>query len=140
MGPPNGAGGGEKVEWDGFAIDGAAKGHLGLGFETALQAVDRRGLTEAEIEALCTRGRASGPVLPAAASEYFDLSCHRLGEAPQVLPAGFRVLVITNGSVGLHTEAEDVAAAAGDTFVVPHGAGVVELSGTGTAVVVSPPG
>ena len=34
------------LEWEGFAIDGRAEGHLGLGFDVALGCVDRAGWSD----------------------------------------------------------------------------------------------
>lgn len=55
------------LEWEGFAIDGAAEGHLGLGFPRALEAVDTHALPPAALDALVRRAAGPGPVLPPAA-------------------------------------------------------------------------
>ncbi len=45
------------MEWEGFDLDGAADGHLGLGFDVALGAVDRRAWTPDEVERPAGRHR-----------------------------------------------------------------------------------
>ena len=53
------------LEWSGFEIDGATDGHLGLGFDVALAAVDRRGWSADDISGL--RGataESTGELLP----------------------------------------------------------------------------
>ncbi|MBT2395389.1 class I mannose-6-phosphate isomerase [Streptomyces sp. ISL-100] len=62
------------MEWEGFAVNGPVDGHLGLGFDLALQCVDRRGWTTAEIAELSRAARHGRPVelpLPAASEAFF---------------------------------------------------------------------
>lgn len=110
------------AEWTGFAIDGARDGHLGLGFDTALTAVDRRAWTVGEIEAL--RGARSGEVgdlLPRAA-EFFRVE-RATGSGRW--DAGFAVLVVTAGAgtVG------ELAVRRGSTVLVPWAAGELPFAG-----------
>ena len=58
------------LEWQGFAVDGAKDGHLDLGFETALQAVDLSAVADADLDAL---------VLPREAIEMDVRLVERLG-------------------------------------------------------------
>jgi mannose-6-phosphate isomerase len=115
------------VEWQGFAIDGAQLGHLGLGFDTALQALDRRAWSAAEIEALRgARGDRTGDLLPAAAP-FFRVERWR---GSSTWEPGFAVAVVTAGSGELRPEDGDaVAVRAGQTWLVDHAAGPVELAG-----------
>ena len=83
------------LEWSGFQIDGAADGHLGLGFDVALAAVDRRGWSADEIARL--RGAtaaSSGDLLPDAAA-FFRVE---RWTGPRVLDAGLAVLVVVDGA------------------------------------------
>ena len=55
------------LEWSGFAIDGLTDGHLGVGFDAALAAVDRRGWSTDEVVSLRqSRDDDLGDLLPGA--------------------------------------------------------------------------
>jgi mannose-6-phosphate isomerase len=117
------------VEWAGYAIDGAAAGHLGLGFGTALAALDRRGWAPAEIAALRgARADATGDLLPAAAP-FFRVE---RGRGPGRWDAGFAVAVVVAGS-GALVAADDsrTALAAGATVLVPWSAGPLGVEDDG---------
>ncbi|WP_314427122.1 carbohydrate kinase [uncultured Microbacterium sp.] len=122
------------LEWHDFAIDGAALGHLGLGFDLALAAVNRRGRSDAEISTLVSTAPASGSVLPAAADGYFRLD--RLPvDGATVIEEGFSVVVVIEGQV----EVEGTPRSAGSTLLVPHAAGTLEVQGHGELLVARPP-
>jgi len=109
------------MEWDSFAIDGAALGHLGLGFDTALAAVDRRGLTRAQVEALRTATHATEGDLLAPAADFFRAVRHR-GSA--TWEASFSVVVCTAGAARASSPSgQTVNLAAGTTLLTPHGSG-----------------
>src|SRR5438309_1380452 len=62
------------LEWDGFAVDGDAEGHLGLGFDVALDALDLTVWSESDVDAVVRRSpwpRPVGAALPDAALPYF---------------------------------------------------------------------
>jgi mannose-6-phosphate isomerase len=65
------------LEWDGFALDGPTEGRLGLGFDVALQCVNRRAFTSDQLDAVVRRNGAPRvapePValMPALADSYF---------------------------------------------------------------------
>lgn len=124
------------LEWSGFEIDGAAEGHLGLGFERALAAVDSHGLTEEELAGLVRRAPSAGSALPAAADAWFRLD--RVA-AQAVFEAGFAVVIATAGTTRLHTRGGDLALPAGTTAVVPAAAGVMTVDTDGAALVARPP-
>jgi mannose-6-phosphate isomerase len=128
------------LEWDGYQIDGAATGHLGLGFDTALACVDRGAWSPARIGDLFrSRAAARGtePLFPAAADPFF--AAERLRPDPVVrLDPAFAVLVVTAGAGVLGAGAE-LPVRAGDTLLIPYAAGVCELRGTLTAVRCHPP-
>jgi mannose-6-phosphate isomerase len=121
------------MEWTGFAIDGARDGHVGVGFDTALRAVTRRAWSGAEIEALRgAHGRRTGDLLPAA-SEFFRVERWRDAGA---WDAGFGVVVVTAGSGELRPRVgTPVAVRAGQTWLVDHSAGEVELAGDGIELI-----
>ena len=132
------------LEWRGFALDGERDGHLGLGFDLALQAVECRARSEDEIARL-VRPAGSGPsVLPAEADPYFVLE--RLGlDGAATLDPGFAVLVTLTGE--LRVDAGDdaregdggVPLPAGSTAVAPHGAGPLRLRGRADLLACRPP-
>lgn len=114
------------LEWTGFDVDGARDGHLGLGFDTALQAVDRSGWAENAVDALRARGD-DAQLLPAAADPFFRAERRFAGAE---LDPGFAVLVALDGEGRLRTEAGgDLALRRGQTALVPHSAGVGRLEG-----------
>ncbi|RIX26646.1 class I mannose-6-phosphate isomerase [Amnibacterium setariae] len=122
------------LEWDGFAIDGAAEGHLGLGFDTALQAVSRRPLDDPEVAALVTRGVDAGSVLPAAADAFFTVERVPVEGAAR-LRAGYAVVLVEDGDL----EVGGVAAPRGTTLLIPAAAGEVPVTGAGVLLVCRPP-
>jgi mannose-6-phosphate isomerase len=130
------------LEWDGFAIDGRRQGHLGLGFDLALRAVDCSGLTRADLDRLRTgRGRVRPGVerlFPAEADPFFR--AQRLRPDPAAaLEAAFSILVVTSGSGRMESPGGSLDLARGDTVLVPFAAGPCELRGRLEAVRALPP-
>lgn len=124
------------LEWKDFALDGEADGHLGLGFDTALTAVEREGRTRDEIDGLVRRGVADGSALVSAADSYFRLE--RV-TAHTRFDAGFAVVIVLDGPIELEDASGSVQRfESGTTAVVPAAAGAFTLSG-GTALVARPP-
>ena len=120
------------LEWSGFAIDGATDGHLGLGFDVALAAVDRRGWSAGEIARLrgATAG-SSGDLLPDG-DRFFRVE---RWTGSRVLDAGLAVLVVVAGSGMLGTS----PVTRGQTVLLPAAAGPVRLEGDDLQVVVCRP-
>jgi len=115
------------MEWEGFALDGRADGHLELGFDVALGAVDRRGWSRQEVDHLVAASAETlGDLLPAAAT-HFRVERHR-GQAD--LTAGYGVLVVVAGEGVMAGRAgAPVAVRQGQTVLVPHEAGPLRLHG-----------
>ncbi len=107
------------LEWDGFELS-EDEGHLDLGWDRALEALDRSGWSEDRAHAL------RGPRLPDDADPYFRAERLRGGDA---LDPGFSILVGLAGSGTLVTEGGELALARGDAVLLPHGAGAGELRG-----------
>ena len=124
------------LEWRDFALDGPRDGHLGLGFDRALQATDLVARSAEEVAALVTRGRGAGPVLPTAAGSFFRVDRAAAGTG---LEAGFAVVVVTDGAGVLSVTGADLQLQAGDTVLVPAAAGPAALDGGLTALVCRPP-
>lgn len=130
------------AEWEGFTIDGQVDGHLRLGFDVALGALDRRGWSSAEVARLKGATAAtSGALLPDAA-EFFraDRFHGDKGSTGDSWDAGLAIVVVTAGTGCLHTaNGNSVSLRAGETVLVPFAAGTCRLSGGLEAVVCRPP-
>ena len=103
------------LEWDGFGLS-EDDGHLNLGWDRALQALNRQGWDEATARAL------PGPALPAEADAYFRFERVRAGD---VLDPGFSILVGLGGDGTL----DDLPFGRGSAVLVPHAAGETRLHG-----------
>jgi mannose-6-phosphate isomerase len=130
------------LEWTGFDLDGPAEGHLGLGFPTALGAVDVRGHRPAEVDALvrstgADRADALLEVLPPAADEFFRVRLARPASVVTV-PAGFAVVTVLAGTGRLTAGDTALPVSRGDVLAVPYGAGDWTLRGDVEAVVCRP--
>jgi mannose-6-phosphate isomerase len=128
------------LEWEGFAVDGDRDGHLGVGFETAVTAVDTRVWPDADVDA-CVRSLpsdAAGLVsaLVPDADPYFRADWSS-GEID--VPAGFSVLVVLDGSGTITSGAADLAVSRGDVALVPFAAGPWTLRGEARGVLCRPP-
>ncbi|MEV8509185.1 class I mannose-6-phosphate isomerase [Actinoplanes sp. NPDC051475] len=112
------------LEYEGF---GLPDGHLGLGYDLALQCVDRTAWTPERLDGL----RGSGRLLPAAADDFF--SARRL-HGDDRLDRGFGVLVVVAGEGRLTGEKDDLPVRRGDTLLVPYAAGPLHLHGRVEAI------
>jgi mannose-6-phosphate isomerase len=134
------------LEWDGFGVDGRVDGHLGLGFDVALDAVRRDALGASELDALVRRhtvgenapGTARSP-LPPSADPYFRAWSIDAGDTAVTVPASFSVVVVTEGAGALQWTGGTAPAERGDAFVVPHAAGPVTITAGVDAVIAQPP-
>ena len=130
------------LEWKGFAIDGRAEGHLGLGFDVALGCVDRAGWSPARLGRL--RG-GRGLVRPGA-ERLFPVEADRFFRAERLRPdpavslgAAFSILVVTGGSGRLETRGGSLDLGRGDTVLIPFAAGSGVVRGRLEAVRCLPP-
>ena len=103
------------LEWDGFELT-EDEGHLNLGWDTALQALNREGWTEERARAL------KGPTLPPEADAYFRA---RYVSGGDTLDQGFSILVGLEGEGRL----DDLPFGRGTAVLVPYAAGVTTLHG-----------
>lgn len=87
------------LEWRDFNIDGRVDGHVGLGFERALQAVKIRARSEKEILTLVTNENATGSVLVTESNEYFLLE-RVLVNGSSTQRAGFALVIIVGWDDG----------------------------------------
>jgi mannose-6-phosphate isomerase len=131
------------MEWKGFAVDGAADGHLGLGFEVELGSLhggvttgedlarlrSRRGAVRTGVEAL----------FPAAADPFFRAESIRPRPSAE-LPAAFSILVVAEGTGALRTgTGDELPVAKGTTLLIPFAARTCALAGDLWALRCLPP-
>lgn len=133
------------MEWDGFGIDGSASGHLGLGYDVALDAVDRSGWDERRLAGLrATRIPQGAPkgaevLFPPAADPYFRAE-RLLPDRTIPFDAGFSVLTVMNGEGTLTTERGGrQSVGGGDVLLLPYASGAGAVSGDLEVVRCRPP-
>jgi mannose-6-phosphate isomerase len=126
------------LEWAGFNVDGPRDGHLGVGYPLALQAVERRSRSAAEIAQLVRPAGVGESVLPAEADPYFRLERAVVDGAVELEP-GFAVLVVTDGALTLEMATGVLDLPRGTTALAPHSAGGLRLSGRGEVLACRPP-
>lgn len=133
------------LEWTGFEVDGRDEGHLGLGFDVALESARRTALPGDELARL-KRQTSTSPesrpgaltLLPAAASSFFR--AERLRPAPGVsLEPAFSILIVVDGEGRLETAGGTTKLARGSSLLVPHSAGRAELTGSVEVIRCLPP-
>ncbi|HEX3781834.1 MAG TPA: class I mannose-6-phosphate isomerase [Pseudonocardiaceae bacterium] len=130
------------LEWTGF-LDDAKAGHLGIGFDTALGAVDSSGWDADRLSTIIRHtSDNSDPVVPlfnSGADPFFRADRLQV-KAPVDLDPSFAVLVALEGSGRLRTEHGGVLELRkGDTAVVPHAAGSSTVDGELIMVRCRPP-
>jgi len=123
------------VEWRDFAIDGAAVGHLGLGFEIAAQAISLSPLALDDLEELVVRSAPAGETLSARSRQYFRL---QLAEAGSQHAVGFAIAIAHRGPATLQGGGDPVRLAAGSTTLIPFGYGDFSVA-EGTVLLAKPP-
>ncbi|PXY25116.1 class I mannose-6-phosphate isomerase [Prauserella endophytica] len=131
------------IEWRDF-LASPDKGHLGIGFDTALRALDTSGWDGDRLETIVrhTGSDTSSTVdlLAEGARPFFRADTLRPGGAALALDPSFAVLVVLDGDGALRsTSGAEYPVGKGDTLVVPHAAGELELTGQTTMVRCRPP-
>ena len=132
------------LEWQDFAVDGDKDGHLNLGFETALQAVDTAGVSDSDLDRLVVRredieGAGLHSVLPPAADAYFRAQHLDTRSAPVTVDAGFAVIVALDGAGTITVDDGVHPLAKGDVLLMPYEAGAWVADGALTCVACRPP-
>jgi mannose-6-phosphate isomerase len=121
------------LEWDGFELS-EEDGHLDLGWNRALEALDRTAWEPERVAEL--HAPAEGSLLPKAADPYFR--AERLTGGSSLDP-GFSVLVGTAGSGTLAMEGGELPFGGGSAVLVPFASGAGELQGDVEALRARPP-
>jgi mannose-6-phosphate isomerase len=119
-----------------------ANGDLGLGWDLALECVDRDGWSKQQLARLVNESDSSpGRLLPVEADPYFRAALIR-GNEDEVLEEGLAVLVVTAGMGKLegHFSGGSLSIGKGDTILLPYAAGPVRCRGDVTVIVCRPPG
>jgi mannose-6-phosphate isomerase len=123
-------------------------GHLDLGFDTALQAVDLSAVSDSDLDSLVVSAEAIASAglhtaMPAAADAYFRAHRFEASAGPVAVDAGFAVVVVLEGTGVLTTADGSSEVARGDVVLVPFAAGDYTLHGLGAesliGVVCRPP-
>ncbi len=123
------------LEWNSFAIDGATAGHLGLGFDVALGAVDLTPLSTTDLDRLVVRA-GNARLLPTEADPYFRLDRVVAGDR---LDPGYAILVVTAGSGHLVGVGWQLDVRAGETLLAAYASGPITLTGDLTVLCCRPP-
>jgi mannose-6-phosphate isomerase len=126
------------LEWRGYPIDGERDGHLGLGFDVALEAVDRSGWAPERLETLRGRRGDAERVLPAAADPFFGLEWVT-PDGSRTVAAGFAIIVAVAGTGSITWSDGELGLHGGQTALMPHSAGAWEVSGDLEVLVCRPP-
>ena len=130
------------LEWDGFLADAAA-GHLGVGFDVALDCVDRGGWGDGRWESLVRHTDGADEQVVDLFGDGADgfFRAQRLQVTDRVEEdASFAVLVVLDGAGRLVTEhGGTLDLRRGETLVVPHAAGPSIVEGQVTVVRCRPP-
>lgn len=132
------------LEWAGFPIDGAKEGHLGLGFDVALTALDHSAWDGDRLRTLREPRPGAGErpgvtrLLPAQADTFFR--AERIdASAPVTLDPGYAILIVVSGAGQLSYPAGRLSVRQGSSVLVPYGAGATTLEGHLQAMRCRPP-
>ncbi|RJQ90003.1 class I mannose-6-phosphate isomerase [Amycolatopsis panacis] len=131
------------LEWRDF-LASPEKGHLGIGFDTALETLDTSGWDAERLTTIVKHtaddGAESVDLLAAGSGAFFRADRIQLTGGAFALDPSFAVLVVMDGAGTLRTErGSEFPLAKGDTYVVPFDAGQAEVSGAVTVIRCRPP-
>ncbi|MRX44087.1 class I mannose-6-phosphate isomerase [Agromyces kandeliae] len=132
------------LEWS-VTTSTREESHLDLGFDTVMPAVSTARLSPDGLAGLTSEvgarpgGAEFRSLLPVAADPYFRLSDATVrSAATSVRPAGFAVVLVTEGSGELVGAGGRIPVAKGEAFAVPHAFGDWRLVGDGSVLVGEP--
>jgi mannose-6-phosphate isomerase len=132
------------LEWAGFAIDGPREGHLGLGFDLALTALDYSGWDAGRLAGLRTPrlDAAERPgvtrLLPVEADPFFRAERVDVS-SPVSFGPGYAVVVVVSGHGAITYSAGTLAVRRGTSLLVPFGVGPTTFDGEFQALRCQPP-
>jgi mannose-6-phosphate isomerase len=125
------------LEWSGFAIDGETEGHLGLGFEHALSAVEMSSRSAQDISSLVRR-EGDGAGLGEDAEQYFRLD-RVAGDSDLLLEPSLTIILVLDDGSELVGPGEPTRLGAGDVLLLPASAEARHLRGQGKVLIARPP-
>lgn len=128
------------LEWQGLAVDGMKDGHLDLGFDVALQAVDMSAVSASDLDRLVVSRESIEQAglmsaLPTAADAYFRVHRFDSSAGPVSVAAGFSIVLVLEGRGVLTSSAGAMEVARGDVVLVPFASGDFTLHGSGATLV-----
>jgi mannose-6-phosphate isomerase len=136
------------LEWRDF-LDSPEKGHLGIGFETAIETLDTSGWDEERLKTIVKHtADVEGPAVDLLAdgsgaffrADQIRPTTAQSSGASVTLDPSFAVLVVLDGAGTLRTErGGEFPLRKGDTFVVPFDAGESTVDGEVTLIRCRPP-
>lgn len=134
------------AEYEAYGLN-EAQATLSLGWDDALACFDRRAfegkrlqLLRPRPEAVPVRGDAAlWRLFPADAGAFFQAYRARVAGASDLGEARFRILVIQSGDGTLVLDAATVPIHAGETWLIPHGAGRLGADGCFEMLICDPP-
>jgi mannose-6-phosphate isomerase len=120
------------LEWEKFAVDGEVDGHLGLGFDLALQALTLDPLSDELISRLIIKrafpSESKLSVFSSEADQFFR--CDYLPMEPSKIDQGFALLLVLDGTGELTFNlSNSLPIKRGDAVVIPSSAGAWQASG-----------
>lgn len=129
------------MEWKGYDLDAAKTGRLGLSTDLAVGAINSSGLAEDVVFALRSRADSTNnsplaAALPPSADAYFRAERLRPGAS---LDQAFSIIIVTEGTIVIHTPSGEHEYRTGQAVMVPFSAGSCTLSGDGSAIRCRPP-
>lgn len=132
------------LEWEGFAVDGMKDGHLNLGFDLALQALDLNALKKEDLEKLIVSTEKDSSLmaamLPVQAEPYFRSHLLKPKNATLEFAPGFSILLTISGKGELNTEKHGkFEIDKGDAFIIPFESGAWSISGHTEVLLSRPP-
>jgi mannose-6-phosphate isomerase len=133
------------LEWAGFDIDGAREGHLGLGFDLALTALDVTAWDSRRLETLhapradAVQRPGVTRLLPAQADPFFAAERVDVSSSGVAFEPGYAILVVVSGSGQIEYPTGSLPVRRGSTILVPCGAGPVNFDGEFQALRCRPP-
>jgi len=132
------------LEWEGFAVDGKKDGHLNLGFDLALQALDLNALNKEDVEKLVVKADSDSSLmqsmLPVQAEPYFRSHLLQPKNATIEFAPGFSILLNLEGSGKISTEKHgNFEISKGDAFIIPFESGGWSIAGNLQVLLSRPP-